>query len=348
MDRVQKTKCDGEKCDKISQYDVGSSVVCVGCIKQSSRKHASHKRMELQILNDITRGVKKSLPGLDLDMKYDTVYHDKQRPDLLIRNTLNKNIVMVEVDENQHFSVKNLEEDDIRFKKFYDKAKSQGRSLSVVRIVPGEKSKTSMFKTEKVAGQTKLKRSSSGYIQKNSENYNKYIKESVNKITRIIGDKQSYLYKDQQISIGPTVPKNSRSPIFSDTSSPDLSPYADKARAIIYKNFLDEYQHEDIELFTPGEIKNKAIQKRKEKKTQEYSRDGSDSGKYYTNTSKQIFKDEYSRNLPNHNSRMKNAYIEASYEKSTKKTSTKKTSTKKTSSPRKKSYSPPPLPKRWW
>jgi hypothetical protein len=167
-------------------------------------------------------------------MKYDTVYHDKKRPDLLISSKLNDNIVMVEVDENQHFSIKHLKEDDARFKNFYVKASEQGKSLSVVRVVPGENSKTSMFKTEKVKGQTKLKRTN-GYIEKNSENYNKYIKESVNKIVRIIGDKQSYLYKDQQVSIGPTVDKNSTSPIFSDTSSPDVSPTLPRARAIITK-----------------------------------------------------------------------------------------------------------------
>lgn len=234
MSEEKKPKCTGmgDKCLKTSQYDSGGSKVCVGCINQNSRKHASHKRMELQILSDITRGVKKSLPDLKLTMKYDTVYHDKKRPDLLISSKLNDNIVMVEVDENQHFSVKHLKEDDARFKNFYVKASEQGKSLSVVRVVPGENTKTSMFKTEKVKEQTKLKRTN-GYIEKNSENYNKYIKESVNKIVRIIGDKQSYRYKDQQVSIGPTVDKNSTSPIFSDTSSPDVSPTLPRARAII-------------------------------------------------------------------------------------------------------------------
>jgi hypothetical protein len=155
MSAQAKSKCERNKCDKTSQYNVGGSAFCVGCVKKDSRKHASHKRMELQILSDITRGLEKSLPaGVGLIMKYDTVYHNKQRPDLLITNTLNDNIVMVEVDENQHFSKKHLEADSQRFENFYKNAIEDGKSLSVVRIVPGEKSKTSMFKTEKVAGQT--------------------------------------------------------------------------------------------------------------------------------------------------------------------------------------------------
>jgi hypothetical protein len=237
MSEEKKPKCSGmnNKCSKTSQYDIGGSKVCVGCIEDDdSRKHASHKRMELQILSDITRGIKKSLPDIRLTMRYDMVYHDAQRPDLLISSDLNNNIVMVEVDEKQHFTIDNLKKDDIRFKKFYDNASDQRKSLSVVRVVPGENAKTSMFKTEKVKGQTKLKRTN-GYIEKNSENYNKYIKESVNKIVRIIGDKQSYLYKDQQVSIGPTVDKNASSPTFSDTSSPDVSPTLPRARAIITK-----------------------------------------------------------------------------------------------------------------
>jgi hypothetical protein len=236
MDTGKKTKCQTKFCNKISQYDVSDGKFCIGCITENGRKHASHRRMEHQILSDITRGVRKSLPGWDLAMKYDEVYHDKQRPDLVISNTANKNIVMVEVDETQHFTVEHLKKDDMRFKKFYEESSSQNKSLSVVRVVPGEKSKNSMFKTEK----TKLYRDDSGYIQKNPENYNKYIKESVNKIVRIICDKQSYLYKDQQISVGPTVEKNSVSPIFSDTSSPDISPSIPRARAIIATKNIEQ------------------------------------------------------------------------------------------------------------
>jgi hypothetical protein len=235
MDNYKKPKCNGDNCQKISQYVVSGEKFCIGCITNNSRKHASHKRMEHQILSDITRGVRKSLPGMNLTMKYDEVYYDNQRPDLVISNTVNNNIVMVEVDESQHFTVEHLKKDDLRFKKFYDFVKEDGKSLSVVRVVPGEKSKNSMFKTEK----TKLYKDDSGYIQKNPENYNKYIKESVNKIIRIIGDKQSYLYKDQQISVGPTIEKNSVSPIFSDTSSPDISPTIPRAKAIVMPKNID-------------------------------------------------------------------------------------------------------------
>jgi hypothetical protein len=294
---------------------VGSSAFCVGCLKKDSRKHASHKRMELQILSDITRGLEKSLPaGIGLTIKYDTVYQDKQRPDLLITNTLNDNIVMVEVDENQHFSKKHLEKDESRFKKFYDKARSQGRSLSVVRIVPGEKSKTSMFKTEKVAGQTALKRTN-GYIQKNSENYNKYIKQSVNKITRIIGDKQSYLYKDQQVSIGPTVPKNSRSPIFSDTSSPDVSPSISRARAILRDGGEPK---DDLDSLVSSK---KTSPARKNSLSQSYNYSEITKYKKKSPDFKKSFKCKYHKNCE--------VSVDGFHRS-------------------KKSVSPPPLPDRWW
>lgn len=224
----KKPKCQTKTCGKTSQYNEGNSKFCVGCVSTDGRKHASHRRMEHQILSDITRGIKKSLPNSKLFMKYDQVYHDDMRPDLQITNSINDNIVMVEVDENQHFTIENLKKDDSRFKTFYDESKGQGKSLSVVRIVPAEKSKSSMFKK---SGNSLYR--NNGYLEKNPEHYNKYIKESVSKIVKIISDKQSYRYKDTQVSIGPTVKKNSSSPIFSDTSSPDVSLSTSRARAIL-------------------------------------------------------------------------------------------------------------------
>lgn len=223
-----KPKCQGDKCTKTSQYNEGSSNFCVGCITTVARKHASHKKMEHHILSDITRGVRKALPYSNLTMRYDQVYHDDMRPDLQISNDVNDNIVMVEVDEKQHFTIENLKKDDARFKAFYNLAKEDGKSLSVVRVVPGENTKSSMFKK---SGNSLYR--NNGYLEKNPENYNKYIKESVSKIVRVINDKQSHRYRDAQASIGPTVKKNSSSPIFSDTSSPDVSPSTDRARAIL-------------------------------------------------------------------------------------------------------------------
>lgn len=227
----KKPTCDGFGCIKRSQYNEGNSKFCVGCVSIDGRKHASHNRMEHQILSDITRGVKKSLPYTELSMKYDQVYHDDMRPDLQITNTINDNIVMVEVDEKQHFTLENLKKDYARFKTFYDKSEKYGKSLSVVRVVPGENTKSSMFKK---SGNSLYR--NNGYLEKNPEHYNKYIKESVSKIVKIISDKQSYRYKDTQVSIGPTVKKNSSSPIFSDTSSPDVSPSTARARAILKEN----------------------------------------------------------------------------------------------------------------
>lgn len=82
MDEGKKPKCGAYGCSKTSQYTEGYDSLCVGCLTLDGRKHATHKRMELQILSDITRGVKQSLPDLKLTMVYDAVYHDRQRPDL--------------------------------------------------------------------------------------------------------------------------------------------------------------------------------------------------------------------------------------------------------------------------
>ena len=117
-----KPKCSKIRCDKTSQYSEGSSNFCVGCITQNGRKHASHKKMEHNILSDITRGLRKKYTGLI--MQYDVVYHDKKRPDLVISREDNGNIVMVEVDEKQHFSNKNQAEDNVRFKNYYTHTKS--------------------------------------------------------------------------------------------------------------------------------------------------------------------------------------------------------------------------------
>lgn len=229
---LKKPTCITKNCGKTSQYDQAGSSLCVGCISTNSRKHASHKKMEHHILSDITRGIRKALPSYDLTMRYDQVYHEDLRPDLMITNRFNDNIVMVEVDEYPHFTEKHLKEDRARFTTFYDKTAKDGNSLSVVRIVPGENTTSSMFKTEKAGKYTILKKTN-GFIEKNPENYNKYIKESVSKIADIIKDKEGYKYKDMEVSIGPTVKKNSNGPIFSDTSSPDVSPRIARARAIL-------------------------------------------------------------------------------------------------------------------
>lgn len=91
---------------------------------------------------------------------------------------------------------------------------------------------TSMFRKSRNAANTGLERKN-GYLEKNPQYYNKYIKESVSKIVKILDDKQSYRYKDQQVSIGPTIEKKSVSPIFSDTSSPDVPKPIPRARAIL-------------------------------------------------------------------------------------------------------------------
>jgi hypothetical protein len=228
---LKKPVCMTKNCGKTSQYDEAGSSLCIGCISTNSRKHASHKKMEHHILSDITRGIRKALPSYNLTMRYDQVYHEGLRPDLMINNQVNDNIVMVEVDEWPHFTEKHLKEDRARFKTFYDKTIKDGSSLSVVRIVPGENTASSMFKTEK-AGKYNVLKKTNGFIEKNPENYNKYIKESVSKIVDIIKDKEGYKYKDMEVSIGPTVKKNSSSPIFSDTSSPDVSSRIGRARSI--------------------------------------------------------------------------------------------------------------------
>jgi hypothetical protein len=247
-----KPKCSGKKgyCTKTSQYSEGSSNFCIGCISSNGRKHASHKKMEHNILSDITRGLSKKYAGLT--MEYDVVYHDKKRPDLVIsREDNNENIVMVEVDEKQHFSNKNQAEDNVRFKNYYDRVNGKGLSLSVVRIVPGENKANSMFKTERNNKGNKILKRTNGIIEKNSEHYNKYIKESVKKIGQILDNRTSYMYRDKQISLGPNVKRNSISPIFSDTSSPDISPSIPRARVIL-KNSDEEV---DDLLFKLSEMK---------------------------------------------------------------------------------------------
>ena len=246
-----KPKCSGKKgdCTKTSQYSEGSSNFCIGCISSNGRKHASHKKMEHNILSDITRGLSKKYAGLT--MEYDVVYHDKKRPDLVISREDNRNIVMVEVDEKQHFSNKNQAEDNVRFKNYYDRVNGKGLSLSVVRIVPGENKANSMFKTERNNKGNKILKRTNGIIEKNSEHYNKYIKESVKKIGQILDNRTSYMYRDKQISLGPNVKRNSISPIFSDTSSPDISPSIPRARVIL-KNSDEEV---DDLLFKLSEMK---------------------------------------------------------------------------------------------
>lgn len=367
MSEEKKPKCSTKRCPKTSQYDIGDSKVCVGCIKDDSRKHASHKRMELQILSDITRGVKKSLPHMELTMSYDVVYHDKKRPDLLITNDFNKNIVMVEVDEKQHFTIDNLKKDDIRFKNFYEEAIDNEQLLSVVRVVPGENTKTSMFKTDKVSGQTKLKRTN-GYIEKNSENYNKYIKESVNKIVRIIGDKQSVKHKGYQVSVGPTIEKNPVSPIFSDTSSPDVSPSVSRARAIITKKPSVEKNSRSPDVpATTSRVRpiitnisplkspySRIFPRRSSSIVRERDAEESISPprRYYSSNKRSIFRDLKSpkgiitfgkannyiyKNIPG-------SFVRVNRSATSKKSLSPPPLPKKTTPPRKKSFSPPPMP----
>jgi hypothetical protein len=226
---MSKQKCN--KCPKISQYTVDDSNFCVGCIPEEARKHASHTRMEYNILSDITRGLEKKYMRKDLNLKFDSVYHDKQRPDLSIRYTGSNDIIMVEVDEKQHFTEENKRKDRVRFDSFRANAKKYNHTLSVIRIVPNETDRNgnSMYKNTS-NGVNKLQKPN-GYIEKNPEKYNKYIKESVSKISRIIDNDMSYRYRGSEISIGPNQTRNIQSPIYSNTSSPDISPSFSRARA---------------------------------------------------------------------------------------------------------------------
>jgi hypothetical protein len=240
MSKNYKLHCHGikkpknENCDKTAQYLSGTSNFCVGCIPVSSRKNASFSRMEHNILSDITRGLSKKYNLEDLELKYDSVYNDKKRPDLYIKHKNSDDIIMIEVDEKQHFTKENQIKDSERFENFRKYASKKGRTLSVIRIVPNEDSRTgsSMYNiiSDNTYGQKLHK--SNGYIAKIPKNYNKYIKESVNKISRIIDNDMSYRYKGSEISIGPELSGNASSPIFSDTSSPDTSPTAPKAKYI--------------------------------------------------------------------------------------------------------------------
>lgn len=195
----QKKKSKCQECNTRTHIvKINNIPFCMSCIPQEHRNKTFFKRMELKIINDIYKEIKPIYNKIMII--HDSVYGDKkQRPDLRIMYL--KTMIFIEIDEKQHFNKSNLQNDLIRIKTLSDYAKKDKNKVRVIRIIPDEDKKESMFDT----------RSMYKTIYINDTNYSSVMNHIIKRIKVILrqAEEDSLLKKEKvsPIKLSPISPE---------------------------------------------------------------------------------------------------------------------------------------------
>jgi hypothetical protein len=226
------TKCYKPKCTRLAVNKGNRETYCLAHIPLDSRDNLLSGRHEHVVLNSLLKNLEIS------DSKNFSNYrisHDVAlgktgiRPDLLINS--NGNFVVVEVDEKQHSTPKNIIDDKKRESNIRDRFNLLDIPVDIVRIIPGEDSSIGI--TEKVG------------IIYNKSGYNN----ALNKLTKHVSKS---LNNPSGISTRVSYTGNLVSPgwksIIDDPFSPELSNFKsnedlDLYLSILNKNSKDKKNH---------------------------------------------------------------------------------------------------------